>query len=218
MLLRLYESDVTIDWIAHGILDSVVDAFFPVLKDIEREVMDIDRMIYIQEELDVDAAYQEQQASWSSSSITVKVASELDVSSEKASTHDLRKRSNNTSFHVANASEESMRAHFAPQRPSPRLLFRRARRYLVRLWSRLWHRKADARVNPRMMTLRRMAKTRKLVTLLGRLLAAKADVITQIRKRLLQSGEPSLGNGGTKGEELEVAIYMGDVQGKAPNH
>ena len=65
------------------------------------------------------------------------------------------------------------------------------------------------------MTLRRMAKTRRLVTNLGRSLAGKSEVVTRIRKRLLQQGfGPALGNGGSKSEELEVAIYMGDIHGE----
>ena len=36
---------VYIDWIAHGIIDSIVDAFFPVLGVIEREVEHLDSSI-----------------------------------------------------------------------------------------------------------------------------------------------------------------------------
>jgi Mg2+ and Co2+ transporter CorA len=50
-----------------------------------------------------------------------------------------------------------------------------------------------------------MARTRRLVTSLGRLLSTKAEVIAQIRKRLAS---------GTKPEDAEVAMYMGDVQGQ----
>jgi magnesium transporter len=59
--------------------------------------------------------------------------------------------------------------------------------------------------NPANMPLRRMARTRRLVTSLGRLLSTKAEVIAQIRKRLAS---------GTKPEDAEVAMYMGDIQGQ----
>ena len=36
---------VYIDWIAHGIIDSIIDAFFPVLGVIEREVEHLDSSI-----------------------------------------------------------------------------------------------------------------------------------------------------------------------------
>lgn len=203
------------DWIAHGILDSVVDAFFPVLSEIEKEVMAIDKMVYVEEDEDNDSSVRlEQQSSWTSSSATAKACPEADAAaSTKSSSPQLPSSYEKPKLEAANSTEESIRPHFARPRLTPRLVFRRFRRSIARFWARLWLRKPEAiRVNPRTLTLRRMAKTRKLVTLLGRLLASKADVVTQIRKRLLQTGEPSLGNGGTKGEELEVAIYMGDVQ------
>jgi magnesium transporter len=58
-----------------------------------------------------------------------------------------------------------------------------------------------------------MARTRRLVTSLGRLLATKSEVVLQIRKRLLIAGRSRMGNETSKGDELDVAIYMGDVQG-----
>jgi magnesium transporter len=60
-------------------------------------------------------------------------------------------------------------------------------------------------------TLRRLARTRRLVTSLTRLLATKSEVVVQIRKRLLTSN--SGGNGLRKREDVDVAIYLGDVQG-----
>jgi magnesium transporter len=58
--------------------------------------------------------------------------------------------------------------------------------------------------------LHRMTRTRRVVTSLTRLLATKSDVVAQIRKRLLTTG---LGNGTAKDDDIEVAIYMGDIQG-----
>jgi len=66
--------------------------------------------------------------------------------------------------------------------------------------------------DPTALTLRRMARTRRLVTSLTRLLATKSEVVAQIRKRLLTSGHPGLGNGAGKDDDIEVAIHMGDVQ------
>ncbi|KAJ3524611.1 hypothetical protein NMY22_g10923 [Coprinellus aureogranulatus] len=204
------------DWIAHGIMDSVVDSFFPVLAEIEKEVMAIDNLVYFEDDEDdqfMEFGNQEQGSSAASS--TVKAESEIGVLSPKTSNTEYQPYEK-PALDTASSTEGSIR--FVPPRPTPRLVFRRARRYVGRVFSRLWkllrRREAqESRINPRTMTLRRMAKTRKLVTLLSRLLASKADVVTQIRKRLMQAGEPSLGNGGTKGEEMEVAIYMGDVQG-----
>ncbi|RXW22929.1 hypothetical protein EST38_g2939 [Candolleomyces aberdarensis] len=199
------------DWIAHGILDSIVDAFFPVLTEIEKEVMNIDRLVYIdEEEEDAASTLNEKEQSSSASSLTIKADSEAELAKSKSPLSQEEK----PTLERADTLEGSIRPHFKPPRPTLRLLFRHARRAVARFWSRLWAAKPESRINPRTLTLRRMAKTRKLVTLLGRLLTSKADVVSQFRKRLLQqSGQASLGNGGTKGEELEIAMYMGDVQG-----
>jgi len=57
-----------------------------------------------------------------------------------------------------------------------------------------------------------MARARRLVTSLSRLLATKSEVVAQLRKRLMstQSGPSSLSSGA--GDGMEVAIYLGDVQ------
>ncbi len=56
-----------------------------------------------------------------------------------------------------------------------------------------------------------MAKARRLVTSLTRLLASKADVVLQIRKRLLSGNDKKV-------EDVEIAIYMGDIQGAFVQH
>ena len=212
------------DWIAHGIMDSVVDSFFPVLADIEMEVMAFDNLIYVEDDQHEELMGLEvvdHTQSGSEASTTVKADSPMDVVSiaiPEPAYHPYEKPTLEK-VNTITSTGGSIRPHFAPPRPTPRLVFRRVRRYIGkvsrRVWEFIWSRRErqEPRTNPRTLTLRRMAKTRKLVTLLSRLLASKADVVTQIRKRLMQSGEPSLGNGGTKGEEMEVAIYMGDVQG-----
>lgn len=206
-------ADSFLDWIAHGILDSVVDAFFPVLAEIEKEVMNIDQLIYIDEgEEDTASTLVDKEQTGATPSAVQADSSTPNLKSPMSPDEK-------PILDRVNTFESSVRPHFVPPRPTLRLLFRHARRSIARFWSRLWAKKPEARINPRALALRRMAKTRKLVTLLGRLLASKADVVTQIRKRLLQqSGQASLGNGGTKGEELEVAIYMGDVQGTFQDH
>ena len=186
-----------------------MDAFFPFLAEIEKEVMDIERLVYIGDEVHDSPATISYSEYSSSASSTLKpesgVISQISVEGQE------KKRNSMGSF----STDGSVRAHFAPQRLTVRLMLRRVRRYIAAQWDKSWTRALETRVSPRTMTLRRIAKTRKLVTLLGRLLTSKADVVAQIRKRLLQSGGPALANGGTKDEELEVAIYMGDVQGRS---
>jgi len=50
------------------------------------------------------------------------------------------------------------------------------------------------------------------VTSLTRLLATNSEVVAQIRKRLLTSSYATLPNGNKLDDDLDVAIYMGDVQ------
>ena len=45
-----------------------------------------------------------------------------------------------------------------------------------------------------------------------RFLAVKSEVVTQVKKRLLTKGEWGLGSGTE--DDLDIFVYMGDVQGK----
>ncbi|KAF9237322.1 hypothetical protein BU15DRAFT_48851 [Melanogaster broomeanus] len=109
------------DWIAHGLLDSIVDSFFPTLKEIEKEVAAVEALV--------------------------------------VSIRRIHSKS--------------------PQTPTA-------------------------------TTLRRMARTRRLVTSLCRLLASKSEVISQIQKRcLISSGR--FGHD-IHTDDVDIAMYMGDVQ------
>lgn len=192
------------DWIAHGILDSIVDAFFPFLADIEREVTDVDALVYSGPDLVA----------------TVKVADAplpfvMEKQIEDTSFSEKAQRSDdhvNFSQNARNATAvEFSRPRFVFPRPSVPLVFGQLRRFMVTTASFIWQNKMGYRANTT-TTLRRMTRTRRLVTSLSRLLATKADVVTHIQKRLMRVGHSGLGNGTSKGEEFEVAIYMGDVQ------
>ncbi|EGO26313.1 hypothetical protein SERLADRAFT_347594 [Serpula lacrymans var. lacrymans S7.9] len=113
---------MTSDWIAHGILDSIVDSFFPFLDEIDKEVTTVEQLVF--------------------------------------SIKDTLKPSQNATA----------------------------------------------------TTLRRMARTRRLVTSLTRLLATKSQVVSQVRKRFLTVGQSGPGNGSVNNDDIEIAIHMGDVQ------
>ncbi|KAI0032743.1 hypothetical protein K488DRAFT_49194 [Vararia minispora EC-137] len=116
---KVYDLDNAVSmssaWIAHGLIDSIVDSFFPVLEHIEIEAAEIEKFYF---------------------------------SKGKASS-----------------------------------------------------------VNPTMTNLRRMARTRRLVTTLGRVLATKGEVVGRLKKRLLTGEHGVIGQ-----DDVEVAIYLGDVQ------
>ncbi|KNZ77430.1 Putative metal ion transporter C17A12.14 [Termitomyces sp. J132] len=132
------------DWIAHGILDSIVDSFFPLLEEIEQEVAAI-------EDLVLTAG--------------------------------------------GGGAPVSPRQYDVPLMRTSRKLDEK------QLWANV-----PSHLSPTQMTLRRMARTRRLITSLTRLLATKSEVVAQIRKRLLTV------NGTRRDDNLDVAIYMGDVQ------
>jgi Mg2+ and Co2+ transporter CorA len=59
-----------------------------------------------------------------------------------------------------------------------------------------------------------MARVKKLIAVLGRLLSSKSDVMTGIKKRLIKGIDSRPGTGyGKTPEEVEIAIYMTDIQG-----
>lgn len=194
-----------------------MDSFFPFFTEIEKEVMEIDTLVYADAEAEEGNDVPEVVVVAdppTPSTVKEELPSSQSQPMPKGSTQ-LEEKGPSTE---SNSSEESIRPHFTAPRPTLRMLLRRVRRYIITFWHRLAYRAREqnrpSKVNPRITTLRRMAKTRRLVTNLGRSLAGKSEVVTRIRKRLLQQGlQPALGNGGSKREELEVAIYMGDIHG-----
>ncbi|CAK5280519.1 unnamed protein product [Mycena citricolor] len=168
------------DWIAHGILDSVVDSFFPFLQGLEREVMAIESLVF------------EASDSGSRNSETTRVPT------EKAETEVPQDEKGS----IQPWGEELTEKNIA------RLNSKRAKSSLLPSFSLSWRRTSLSRAShppsPTALTLKRMAQARRMVTSLARLLAAKGEVVAQLRKRLLTGSEA--------GDRVEVAIYLGDVQ------
>ncbi|KAG6842240.1 hypothetical protein C0991_000210 [Blastosporella zonata] len=184
------------DWIAHGILDSVVDSFFPLLEEIEREVAAIEDLVLTavggtsypgaqQHEPASACMSRGQQDEWELKPIPAHEDLQTPLELEKHSTSSLDVR-------------------FRPPQLTASLVFRRIKRAVSKQWHKLWVR--DAQPSSRQVTLRRMARTRRLVTSLTRLLATKSEVVAQIRKRLMGL------NGPPRDDDLDIAMYMGDVQ------
>jgi len=195
-----------LDWITHSILDSIVDSFFPFLEEIEKEVTAIDHLVYAgNPEQVLETIPSMDPASSSPQLLSVK----SDPYTEKIFINESNENCTPAErFRDTFRREtQSKRPRFTRPRLNLRLLFRRAKRHVSHAWEEFWARPVLA-PSATQLTLRRMARTRKIVTVLGRLLATKSDVITQIRKRLTKSASE-----GNNGEEFEIAIYMGDVQG-----
>ncbi|KAJ3816001.1 hypothetical protein F5876DRAFT_71491 [Lentinula aff. lateritia] len=181
-------------WIAHSLLDSIVDSFFPFSDEIEKEVMAMEQLVY---------------PSGTTTTVSdVPARSESVLPEKVALAKEALPALNEKNLLKLEGTFSGTRTHFALSRPPLPLLYRRFLRYTRSLWQPS---PSNERSIPSstMITLRRMARIRRLVTSLTRLLAAKSEVVAQIRKRLLTGS----GNGiSVNNDEAEVAMYMGDVQ------
>jgi magnesium transporter len=184
-----------LDWIAHGILDSIVDSFFPLLKEIEKEVIAIDNLVFLNSDM-VPPIQVENQGGVANPAMSEKVDMTQDVQ-----------------LLEKNAVQTGPVNPLSTPRLNVAMVFRQIKRTMNRIWKSIAAPFAGLQPIATHFTLRRIARARKLVTSLARLLATKSEVIAQIRKRLLTSSHSGLGNGTRRDEDVEVSIYLGDVQG-----
>jgi len=187
------------DWIAHGIIDSVVDSFFPVLKEITREVEEVEGMVAgLDDDPTVDLSPQsstetvdrkQMRAAFSSKSSTL-VLEKQGVFDEKAPSRWPM---------TVGGTAQHIDAWFSGWKDT-------IRRTAGMCWPPFQHPRRH-RPTPRSRRLQQlltMTTTRRLVMTLARLLHSKSEVVAQIRKRL--------------GGQGEVAIYLDDVQGTLLHH
>ncbi|KAG1864249.1 hypothetical protein DFJ58DRAFT_655998 [Suillus subalutaceus] len=179
------------DWIAHGILDSVVDSFFPFLKEIEKQVLAVEALVFSSNDV-----------SHTSSTNTL-----VDLVHIPTDDSNIEKLPDTLSKEMG---ENPPSLNRGLSRFTQPLFFRRLKCRFQILWNTFattHEAKAQATTTN---TLLRMARARRLVTSLTRLLATKSEVISQIRKRFLIGGRQIASPQGN--DDLEIAIYMGDVQ------
>lgn len=197
------------DWIAHGVLDSVVDSFFPFIAQINKEVDEIEKFLYSDPDCSDDAVKVSSTESKPSSDSTLDSVDEKKDDASMTSYDEKPPLSPVRSQHVKTAMFRSS--------PLPISLYiRRARRFLKSKLSKTstetgvgepW---ISQQANPATRTVYRMVKIRRLVTSLTRLLSTKADLIRQIRKRLVIRGDWSLDS------DPELYIHLGDILGQSP--
>jgi len=196
------------DWIAHGILDSIVDSFFPFLEEVEREVAALEDIVFSTGH-DTDT---EKRTNTSKHDVTLNARR----TQTKIYRHDAEKV--NPTFHEKHKGTKPI---FSPKAQVAAFLhpiisrISRLVHVIGRFFGAYGPNYLDYPTPPgdTTSTLRRMARTRRLVTSLSRLLATKSEVVLQIRKRLLDANERGWGNETEKTDDVEVAIYMGDIQG-----
>ncbi|KAJ8495621.1 hypothetical protein ONZ51_g1615 [Trametes cubensis] len=181
------------DWIAHGIMDSIVDSFFPFLEVIEKEVLEIEHLVFSVGDGTGIPTSEKLAATQSGSS-----GSDTVLLSDKGPAADSDEK--HSFVGVANPSlkSASLRPRFSAPTSIP-LLVRGARRAICEAITSIPRFRAvdthSPDYNHPATTIQRMARTRRLVTSLTRFLAVKSEVVTQVKKRLLTQGEWGLGTG-----------------------
>ncbi|KAH7916403.1 hypothetical protein BJ138DRAFT_1139654, partial [Hygrophoropsis aurantiaca] len=192
------------DWIAHGILDSIVDSFFPSLNEIEKEVAAIEALVFSDDILEGGPV------ETSTPPDPPKLVDNLPTHIIEVEKHSTGEKTDFIADQTA-----SLKTRFSLPRPTRPLFFRRMKRKLyaaLEFISSARKFRTKAPQTSTILTLRRMARTRRLVTSLGRLLATKSEVVSQIRKRFLTAGQNGSGNRVRQNDDIEIAIHMGDVQ------
>lgn len=190
-------TDIELDWIAHGLLDSVVDSFFPILKEIKNDVAAIETILFGNEEL-TETSFSGGSGGFDAERSTGTVTG--------------KEVENSPSFSQIEKAEAT--PEVGPRFSMPRLtmplafrhLKRRAKYFLQGAFSTSKSRNTSVRTATS-IAFRRMARMRRLVTSLTRLLASKSEIVSQIRKRYLNNGKV------VRNEGVEIAMYMGDIQG-----
>ena len=198
------------DWVAHGLLDSIVDAFFPLIRYVDGEVDDIDSLT-IDPTTDPKATTAALEASSpvpTESNDGIELNEKLSIGSsdtmrlEKPKKTWLRPKSS-VEYSRHRQLLQSLKSaipslDFSLPRPFVyiRLFFLPTSSAITRK-----HRPVDDNVYDRPTMLKRITDMRQLMTGLTRLLGAKHQVIGKLRKRAAEGG------GG-------VEAYIGDVEGE----
>jgi magnesium transporter len=188
-------------WIAHGILDSIVDSFFPFVEEIGKEVMLIESVVYNEDSPGSIVTVP------SISSARAR-ASRLLTSEEKAVPPNSVTDDKHPFFRDV-VSIETTKTQFSLSRLTFCLMLRRSFFYFFGFFkpSRIKSCNVKPSVSHASSDLRRIARTRQLVTSLVRVLATKPEVVAGIRKRLMTADHL------IAGDDAEVGMYFGDIQG-----
>lgn len=193
---------VYIDWIAHGIIDSIVDAFFPVLGVIEREVEHLDSSI-LQPSSD-EAPKSDTGPQFTTEKTLTNIIEVDENDKERMSENDVGRPH-----------------HFTPSSHLRFLILPKGsifsltqmhdflkRRLVPNRRTQANHNDVVNILSSTSRTLVRMAAMRRNVTSLGRLLGTKGEVVAQMKKR-----HPSTLETPADFNEGEFAVHMGDIQG-----
>lgn len=192
-------------------MDSVVDSFFPLLEQVEKEMFTLEIVMFSEEEsIPSRPSVQEEKppkAEQATSSDTVVSQSGSSDNEKKTCSPDLAAEK------VSMDQQSILHTQFAI--PRRHLFSLRRIKAILRNLGTLISRKAKVKTakagGVSHSTVHRVARVRRLVTSLSRILATKSEVVAQVKKRLLMTGESGLATGTT--DDHQVFVYLGDVQG-----
>ena len=182
------------------------------MAQIEKEVDQVEKYLYS------DPEVPESDAKASLSKLRASSDSTLNPVEEKGDDTSISPDDEKPTLPIAKPQQRVKTAKFRASPLPISIHIRRAKRFLKSLFSRtpvvtgVGEPLVAQRISPATRTVYRMAKIRRLVTSLARLLSTKADLIGQIRKRLVTGGEWSLNS------DPELYIHMGDILGQYSSH
>ena len=156
-------------------MDSIVDAFFPLLKDIQKEVLLVEDFVSGLEDISRD---NDGHNPFDLPEPRVAIVIADDTKSVKL---EEEKVNFSEKYEHDRASKDTKKKKRSP-----------LRKELVGWWRTIRSGKHSSSTLRDTNRLRRMTITRRLVTTLGRLLSAKSEVIAQTRKRLDGQGEVAI--------------------------
>jgi magnesium transporter len=204
----------------HGILDSVVDSFFPLVKEIEEHAIAIESVVHNE---DNPASTTTPIPPTNPQTSRILPAGKTIPLNNALAPRALPAEKVVTAFSAIDekhafskdvASIKTATTHFSLPRLTCGLILRRWGRAISRFFRfcmRNKPRQVESGFTRRgSFDLHLMARTRHLATSVARVLATKPEVVAGIRKRLLASDPDA-------SDDAEVAIYIGDVQGEATN-
>ncbi|WWD17006.1 hypothetical protein CI109_101442 [Kwoniella shandongensis] len=202
-VLTLANPDHGSDWIAHGLLDSIVDAFFPLIRYVDGEVDDIDS-------LTIDPTTDPKKTTAFLEKIKVNLPESPSCSGFDLNEKTITEKTGLPTTTLWRTPKEREKRPSIVKRL--RASFPNAKLYMPRplVYIRLFflptssavrrkYEQAPEAVFDRSTMLKRITDMRRLVTGLTRLLGAKGAVINRLRKRAME-------------EAGTVEAYIGDVE------
>lgn len=197
---------VSTDWIAHGLLDSIVDQFFPLLDRIDREVKDLDDLISPVTSSNAAPDMQAQTTSAPALEATSQDHNSLEKDPDQSEVKVLVKKEESPTSSL----DSVVKAKNVYMTPLAliRHMYPTFKSVSSRLRAVLRSQSKSKKGTIQRTPLMRIAATRRLVTSLSRLLGTKSEVLSQLKKRLAMHP-----HGPTSQTNMDVGIYLDDIQG-----